>query len=192
MESYSGANFLQPGHGGPGPRADQWGSRCTIKGSQVSLSLLSPGIIQHGINMFFSSCRKSSLCRRKVISSPFGAGKKTALSPPFPAALSHVCLPKFPCSLPANTPGRDRVRRSSPGAPAGAWVGAAAVSQPLSPSPCTGKAGLPAPCLRFLHTLHILSAAWPVPTCSLHSQTNPCPSLKFKAHATSSGKPSLS
>lgn len=46
--------------------------------------------------------------------------------------------------------------------------------------------------LQFLHTLHIPSAACPVPTYPLLFLAKPHPSLKFKAHVTSSVKSPLS
>lgn len=111
------------------------------------------------------------------------------LYPLFRAALNHACLPQSPAISSCQRSKQRQSEKGWPWGPCRDWGGGLQLS---SPRPCTGPARLPALCLLFLPTIHILSASGPVPTCSLPSQTKPCPSLKFKACVTSSWKPSLS
>nr|XP_060473811.1 uncharacterized protein LOC132668781 [Panthera onca] len=170
--------------GPPGQRD----SRRVIKGSRAGCEHASllwpyparPSIAGHGISTFSRSCRKSSLCRRKLVSLPLGGERKwpypslpNPLPPPSrprsqPCMSSQACLQSLPADD-TDTTGRDRVRGPAPGPLQEPGPGL-----PLSSCPPRLRGHWPpAPCLRFLHTLCILSAAWPVPPWPLLSLAKP-------------------
>ncbi|XP_047719681.1 uncharacterized protein LOC125168577 [Prionailurus viverrinus] len=170
--------------GPPGQRD----SRRAIKGSRAGCEHASllwpyparPGIAGHGISTFSHSCRKSSLCRRKLVSLPLGGERKwpypsfpNPLPPPLPPPFSTVhvlpSLPSVSSSRRHRYRGQRQRQRAGPRAPAGAGPGL-----PLSSCPPRLRGHWPpAPCLRFLHTLCTLSAAWPVPPWPLLSLAKP-------------------
>lgn len=100
MESYSGARFLQPGHGDPGPRPAS-GTVAVPSGQPGQPGPDQPR--QASYNMaaiyFFPVAGSPTCARKKLISLPFEAGRKMTLSFPFPTTLNHACLLEFPCSL---------------------------------------------------------------------------------------------
>lgn len=124
------------------------------------------------IFLFFSSRRKSNSCKRKAVSSPFGAGKKIALCSPFPA-----CLPKFAFSLFLPRVQAGQSQQGWPWCPCSSLGeggrGAAAASPAPPPRPAQGALG------------------GQLPTRPLLSLAKLCPFLKFKALVTSSEKPPL-
>lgn len=117
--------------------------------------------------------------------------KGNGFIPSLPTALSHACHPVSLRSLLANTPGGDGVRGLALGPLQEPGWGPQLSSHHSHPLRHRERR-LPAPRLWFLHTLRVLSAAWPVPTWPLLSLAKPHPSLEFKAHVPSSGKPSFS
>lgn len=184
LKACPGAQFLRPGHrGGPGPPGQLLSSpgwpghlrahRCSQGCSGPARP--GPGRVKHGLGVFFyffSSHRKSNSCKRKAVSSPFGAGKKIALCSPFPA-----CLPKFAFSLFLPRVQAGQSRRGWPWCPCSSLGeggrGAAAASPEPPPRPAQGALG------------------GQLPTRPLLSLAKLCPFLKFKALVTSSEKPPL-
>lgn len=79
-------------------------------------------------------------------------------------------FPSFPLFLPANNPGRDRVRRAGPGVPARAGGGGSCAPTHAPTAPGTASARLPAPpshtlcpvsCLAYAHRYSSLSSKTP-------------------------------
>ena len=104
-----------------------------------------------------------------------------------PCVSSRVSLQ----SLPANTPGRGGVRRAGSGAPAGTRAGLQLSPRHSRPLPAQGRLGCQLlACGFFTHSIFCqLLGLCPH---AVFSRTKCYPPLKFKAHVTSSGKPSLS
>lgn len=109
MKACPGAKFFWPGPGGQGPRAGRRDCHCALKGSQATwehpgcsgLAQPRQGVLKHGISAFSFQLQKVQLVL-----------ENSGLILSFPCCSYHVRLSQ---SLPATTPGGDRVTRAGSG-----------------------------------------------------------------------------
>ncbi|XP_042844151.1 uncharacterized protein LOC122239403 [Panthera tigris] len=148
---------------------DQRDSRRAIKGSRAGCEHASllwpyparPGIAGHGISTFSRSCRKSSLCRRKLVSLPLGGERKwpypslpNPLPPPSRPVLNRACPPKLAFSLFQPTTPIPRAETESEGRPQGPCRSRARGCRCPPALPGSGDTGLQLPaCGFFTHSV---------------------------------------